>query len=55
MGVLHLHWVILGTIDTPPIILTKIVQSMVFIEYLHEGNAFLLGFVKVMQYPFMTL
>jgi hypothetical protein len=55
MGVLYLHRVILGTINTPPITLTKIIQSMVFIKYPHEGNVFLLGFVKAMQYPFMTL
>jgi hypothetical protein len=43
-GVLHVHWVILGTSNTPPISWTKIIQFMGFIEYPHEGIAFLLGF-----------
>jgi hypothetical protein len=30
---------------------TKIIQSIVFIEYLHKGIAFLLSFVRAMQYP----
>jgi hypothetical protein len=41
----------MGINNTPPITYTKIIQSMVFIEYPNEGIAFLLGFVKVMQYP----
>jgi hypothetical protein len=41
-----------GHKNTPPITWTKIIQSMVLIKYPHEGIAFLLGFVKVMQYPF---
>jgi len=38
-----MHYVILGTSNTPPIAWTKIIQSMVFIEYPHEGIVFLLG------------
>jgi hypothetical protein len=30
-------------------------SNMVFTKYPHEGNVFLLGFVKVMQYPSMIL
>jgi hypothetical protein len=41
--------------NTPPIASTKKIQTMVFIEYLHEDIAFFLGFVKAMQYPFRTL
>jgi hypothetical protein len=37
-----------GHNQNPPIALTKIIQSMVFIKYLHEGNAFLLSFINVM-------
>jgi hypothetical protein len=33
----------MGISNTPPIAWTKIIQSMVFIKYLHEGIAFLLG------------
>jgi hypothetical protein len=38
----------------PPKVWIKIIQIMVFIEYPHEGIAFLLGFVKAMQYPSRT-
>jgi hypothetical protein len=34
----------LGTNNTPPIAWTKIIKSMVFIKYLHEGIAFLFRF-----------
>ncbi len=49
--VLHMHCVILGISNTPPIAWTKIIQSIVFINHLHQSIAFLLGFVWVMQYP----
>ncbi len=39
-----MHWVvILGMNNTPLITWTKIIQPMVFIEYLHESIAFLQG------------
>jgi hypothetical protein len=44
----------MGIRNTPLIAWTKIIQSMMFIEYPHEGLSFLLGFVKVMQYPSRT-
>jgi len=44
----------MGISNTPPITWIKIIQSIVFVEYLHEGIAFLLGFVRVMQYPSKT-
>jgi hypothetical protein len=34
----------MGTSNTPPIAWAKIIQSMVFIYYLHEGIAFIFGF-----------
>jgi hypothetical protein len=34
----------MGTSNTPPIAYTKIIQTMVFIEYLHEGITFLFRF-----------
>jgi hypothetical protein len=37
--------------NTPPITWTKIIQSMVFTEYPHEGIVFILSFVRAMQYP----
>jgi hypothetical protein len=40
----------LDIINAPPKAWTKIIQTMVFIKYLHEGIAFLIGFVKAMQY-----
>jgi len=46
-----MHCVILGTSNTPPITLTKIIQSIMFTNYPHEGIAFLLGFGMVMEYP----
>jgi len=49
-----MHYVILGTTNTPPIAYTKIIQSIVFTNYPREGIAFLLGFVWVMQYPFKS-
>jgi hypothetical protein len=33
----------MGISNTPPITWTKIIQSMVFTKYLHEGIAFFLG------------
>jgi hypothetical protein len=33
----------MGKNNTPPIAWTKIIQSMVFTKYPHEGIAFLLG------------
>jgi hypothetical protein len=38
----------MGVSNTLPIALTKIIQSIVFTKYPHEGIAFLLGFVKAM-------
>jgi hypothetical protein len=35
----------MGISNTPPIAWTKIIQSMVFIKYLHEGIIFLLGLI----------
>ncbi len=49
--VLHMHWVILGTSNTPPKAWTKIIQSMVFTWYPREGNVFFLNFGMAMQYP----
>jgi hypothetical protein len=43
-GVLHEHSVIMGTSNTPPITWTKIIQSMVFIKYPHEGITFYFRF-----------
>jgi len=43
IGVLHVHWIIMGISNTPSIAETKIIQSIVFIEYLHEGIAFVIG------------
>jgi hypothetical protein len=40
-----MHCEILGTSKTPLIAWTKIIQSIMFTNYLHEGIAFLLGFV----------
>jgi len=51
-GVLHMHWEIIGTNDTPLNSWTKIIQPMVFTKYPHEGTAFLLGFGMAMQYLF---
>jgi len=48
--VLHVHRIILGISNMLSIALTKIIQSIMFIEYLHEGISSLLGFVRVMQY-----
>jgi hypothetical protein len=49
-----MHCVILGTSNTFLIGWTKILQSIVFTNYPHEGTAFLLGFVWAMQYPFKS-
>jgi GMP synthase-like glutamine amidotransferase len=45
----------MGINNTPPVTWTKIIQSMVFIEYLHEHIVLLLSFVEVMQYPSKVL
>jgi len=42
--VLHVHLVILGTTNTPPMTWTKIIKSMVFTKYPHEGITFLFRF-----------
>jgi hypothetical protein len=47
-----MHCEILGTSNTLPIAWTKIIQSIIFTNYLDEGIAFLLGFVWAMQYPY---
>jgi hypothetical protein len=44
----------MGIGNTPPKTWTKIIQTMVFTKYPHEGNVFFLGFVKAMQYLSMT-
>jgi hypothetical protein len=44
----------MGISNTPSIAWTKIIQSIMFIKYLHEGITFLLGFVRAMQYPSKT-
>ncbi len=46
-----MHCEILGTSNTPPIAWTKIIQSIMFTNYLHEGISFFLGFVQAMPYP----
>jgi len=52
---MHTHWIIMDTINTPPIAYSKIIQSILSIKYLHEGIAFLLGFVRAVQYLFKSL
>ncbi len=39
-----MHRIILSTSNTPLVAWTKIIQSIVLIEYLHEGIAFLFKF-----------
>ncbi len=50
---MHVNWVVLGMNNTPLIVWTKIIESMVFIDYPNEGIVFLLGFGIDMQYPSM--
>jgi len=45
----------MGISNTLLIAWTKIIQSIVFIKYFHEGIAFLLSFVRAMHYPTRTL
>jgi hypothetical protein len=40
IGVLHVHRVIMDKNNTLPIAWSKIIHSMVFIKYPHEGIAF---------------
>jgi hypothetical protein len=42
--------IMLDISNTPPKAWTKIIQTMLYLKYPHEGIAFLLGFVKAMQY-----
>ncbi len=43
-GVLHVNWVVMGMNNTPLITRTKIINSMVFVDYPKKGMTFLIGF-----------
>jgi hypothetical protein len=45
-----MYWLIMGISNTLLITQTNIIQSIMFINYLHEGITFFIGFVWAMQY-----
>jgi hypothetical protein len=48
----HVNWVVMSMSNTPPVARTKIIEPMVFIDYLNKVFFFLLDFGMAMQYPF---
>jgi len=50
-GVVHVNWIVLGMSNTPLIAHTKIIEPMVFVDYLKKGIAFHLGYGMATQYP----
>jgi hypothetical protein len=47
--VVQVNWIALGMHNTFPIVQTKIIEPVVFIDYSKHGIFFLIGFGMVMQ------